>query len=141
MKTSVWLPLVGAITWAALLIPGAVYVPIGSQQYTGPDQDFTPNVRSTLVQLNGHGILILVALPLVLSCLAGVFLVVRSPVAQWAAWVCTGAVLAGAVLGTVTFLIGIFVMPGGALLSVACTNLHAHTFGRDGGLRTQPPGE
>jgi hypothetical protein len=118
MKRSVWLPLLGAIAWAALLLPGALYLPIGFQQYTG--------TRSTLVQLNGHGILLLVAVPLVLSCLAGTSLLVHAktgwPVARVVAWNFTGAVLAGAALGTVTFLIGIFVVPAGALLVVACAN-------------------
>jgi len=85
--------------WAALLLPGAVYVPLGGNQ--------TETSRSTLAHDNGYGILILVAVPLLLSCLAGIYLLVQaktgSPVAQRAAWVCAGAVL-----------IGIFVVPGGA---------------------------
>ncbi|HEY2214284.1 MAG TPA: hypothetical protein VGH31_04445 [Acidimicrobiales bacterium] len=121
-----WLPLLGAIAWAALLLPGALYLPIGFQQYTGTDPNHTSTVRSTLVQLNGHGILLLVAVPLVLSCLTAASLLLHGktgwPVTRVVAWNFTGAVLAGAALDTVTFLIGIFVVPAGGLLVVACAN-------------------
>ncbi len=86
-----------------------------------------PTSLVPLVQINGHRILLLVALPLVLSLLTVVALVLRATfgwkLAQWTAWVFTGAVLAGAAVGTVTFLIGIFVVPVGVLLAVACANL------------------
>ncbi len=121
-----WAPLLGAITWAALLLPGALYLPIGFQQYMGTDPNVTQPVRATLVQINGHGILLLVALPLLLSCLAAASLLIHAKtgrtLALVVAWNLTGAVLAGAALGTVTFLIGIFVVPAGALLVVACAN-------------------
>lgn len=126
MKRSSWLPLVGAIVWSSLLLPGAIYVPLGQPAEASFGPSGTPTSRVPLVQLNGHGILIVVAIPLVLSLLAGLSLMVHAGTdwqpARWAAWTFTGCVLAGAALGTVTFLIGIFVVPAGVLLVVACAN-------------------
>ena len=128
MKRSVWLPLLGAVTWAALLLPGAIYLPIGTQEPTASNPHLTSTGKVSLVHINGHGILIVVTIPLVLSLLAGISLVLQARTDRqlflWAAWVLTGAVLAGAVLGTVTFLIGIFVIPVGVLLAVASANVH-----------------
>jgi hypothetical protein len=127
MKRSAWLSLLGAIVWASLLLPGAIYLPIGqpAEVWFGPSG--TSTSRVPLVQLNGHGILIVVAIPLVLSLLAGLSLIVHARTvwqpARWAAWTVTGGVFAGAALGTVTFLIGIFVLPVGLLLAVACANV------------------
>ena len=64
---------------------------------------------SHATRLRGQGVLVLVAIPLVLSLLVALLylhMLEAWHLAERAAWALTGLVLAGAALGTVTFLIG-----------------------------------
>ncbi|QMU76441.1 hypothetical protein GXW83_12525 [Streptacidiphilus sp. PB12-B1b] len=80
--------------------------------------------RVSLVAADGHGVLLLVALPLLVSLLVGGLLRLavhrRSAPAAVAAWALAGAALAAAAVGSVTVLVGIFAAPVGALLLAAC---------------------
>lgn len=77
----------------------------------------------TLVQADGYRILILVAVPLLASVLVGLLLrraaTTGSRSAVVAARVVASLVLLGAVVGFLTFLIGIAAVPTGALLLAA----------------------
>jgi hypothetical protein len=128
MKRNVWLPLVGAISWAALLLPAALYLPIENPQSFSYQVDGHAVSRwVSLARGNGDRILIVVAIPLILTLVAAglLMLQVRSKrrIFGRGAW-CVGLlILAGAFVGTVTFLIGIFIVPGGVFLLISYTNL------------------
>ena len=88
------------MVWSALLIPAAIYVPIGtSSSSTNPVGNEMTNTRVPLVEINGHGILVLVALPLLFSLLASLCLNMHSTTRRsWTlgmAYVFAGLVLAG----------------------------------------------
>jgi hypothetical protein len=122
--------LVGVATaWAALLFPAAFLVPFGYVQ--GPNGTETERGMVPLVQVLGHGILVLVAIPLVVALLVTGLLVLRertsSRTAEVSAWALSIGLAAAAVLGTVTFLIGMYVLPVAGLLIAACANSSALT--------------
>jgi hypothetical protein len=106
-----------AVAWSAALIPAALFLPIANQQST--------SVRRwmTLTQNSGPGILWIPILTLVAALLAA-YLVVRQAHNDGlgSSRVATGLgvlVLLGAVAGTVTFLIGIFLVPTAVLILLA----------------------
>jgi len=73
MTRNVSLPLVAAICWAALLLPASLYIPIENPQnlsYQVHGQTVSRWV--SLVRGNGDWILLIVAIPLVLSLVAAV---------------------------------------------------------------------
>ncbi len=119
------LALAGAVAWSALLVPLAFILPVetpsGAAVATaGP----TMVAMEPLVRVQGHRVLVVVATPLVLS-LVVVLSTVLSECRGWAvagglAWMVSVALTAAAVVGTVTFLIGIYVLPVGTLLVVSC---------------------
>jgi peptidoglycan/LPS O-acetylase OafA/YrhL len=128
MTRNVSLPLVAAICWAALLLPASLYIPIENPQnlsYQVHGQTVSRWV--SLVRGNGDWILLIVAIPLVLSLVAAVLLILQARSKQrilaGAAWCLGFLILAGAFVGTVTFLVGIFVVPVGIFLIISCTNL------------------
>jgi hypothetical protein len=129
MKKNVWLPLVAAVGWAALLLPAALYIPIENpQRFSYQVDGHTVNRWVSLVRDNGDQILLVVAIPLILSLIATCFLTLQSRskgrVFGWIARCLGVLLLAGAFVGTATFLVGIFVVPGGVFLLVSCTNSH-----------------
>lgn len=91
--------------------------------------------RVTLVTHDGFTVLLLVAIPLLASLVVGLLLWLRagagSIAAGIAAWTLSVAVLTGAVVGFVTFLIGIAVIPNGILLVAACACITSSSNGRD----------
>jgi hypothetical protein len=128
MKRNVWLPLVGAISWAAILLPAALYLPIENpQSYSYEVDGHTVSRWVSLAQGNGDRILLVVAIPLILTLVAACLLMLQARskrrIFGRAAWCAGLLILAGAFVGTVTFLIGIFVVPGGVFLLISCTNL------------------
>ena len=134
--------LVGAaVAWSLLLLVLAVALPVVTPQSPPAFASSAPSSaaaasapaattvlaavpRVTLLADDGSGVLLLVALPSLLSLLVGLLLWLRvsrgSRAASGAAWGLAGVVTAAAVVGFVTFLIGIFVLPVGVLLLVAC---------------------
>jgi hypothetical protein len=80
--------------------------------------------RYSLVRLHGYRVLALVGIPLLLSLMVGLLLYIRrhlpSRTLDWVAWGLAATLLAGAIIGLLIFLVGIFVLPVGALLVVAC---------------------
>jgi hypothetical protein len=79
--------------------------------------------RFSLVHLHGYAVLVPAGIPLVGCLLVWVLLTTSLHRQQWAvvlAWTASIALTAAAVAGSVTFLIGGFVLPTGALLIAAC---------------------
>lgn len=148
-----------AIAWGVLLLALAGTLPIvtpqsppgtasatvtasGTVATTGPTTATSTSEqrRVTLVDDSGYRILWLVALPAVIALIVGVLLRRRPGVA---AWVLSGAVLLAGVVGFVTILIGIAIVPIGVLLLVACELAALSGAARSGstpGRRTIPPG-
>jgi hypothetical protein len=83
--------------------------------------------RESLVKANGKKVLALVAIPTIVAIVVGLLLWLRqrrkSKLAGISAWVLAVALLAAALVGFVTFLIGIYVVPVGVLLILACNNV------------------
>jgi len=124
MRRNVWIPLVAAIVWAALLLPASLYLPIENPQAFSHQVDGQTVERwVSLARGNGNGILLIVVIPLVLSILLLLQVGPQGRIFWWTAWCLGVLILAGAFVGTVTFLVGIFVAPVGACLLVSCANL------------------
>jgi hypothetical protein len=105
-----------AAAWCALLVAGALTVPV----YSSDDSGSSAGAGSdTLVGVNGTGALVAAALPLLVALACGVLLHLRcsrgSAAAHVAAWVLVGLLGAFAVLALLS--IGIFVVPAVALLA------------------------
>lgn len=127
MKRNVRLPLVAAIAWAALLLP---YTAIFHLELTPPiscGPDCTQLSTNLFFGVTGNRVYLLVAIPLIVSLAISLLIVILvrsvSAIAKWSDWFLAIIVLTGAVLGTVTFLVGIFVVLTGVLLCMACSNL------------------
>ncbi|MHA6758196.1 hypothetical protein [Streptacidiphilus sp. PAMC 29251] len=79
--------------------------------------------RYSLYHMNGPMVLLPAAIPLVVALLVGIVLYVgRHGDRSWTlpvAWTLSGALLCAAVVGFLTFLIGLFVIPTGGLLAAA----------------------
>ena len=75
----------------------------------------------SLVAVHGYTVLALTAIPLLIAIIVGLLLVTLPP-SRWAtivAWILSGALGLAGLAGTVTFLIGIFVLPTAGLLIAA----------------------
>jgi hypothetical protein len=121
---SVRIPLLVAIAWSVALIPGAQFLPIedpesAAYQFHGE----TINRWISLAQGNGTGILWIPITTLVLTLVAAYFLILQTRSnSRVPSRVATGigvVILLGAVAGTVTFLVGIFLAPAGVLVLLA----------------------
>jgi hypothetical protein len=120
--------LAGATGWSALLIPLAFLMPVESARYSpinsGANQS---RAMESLVTINGRRILLVVVIPLLVSLIILGLLIMRQQfrwaAAGWLAWILSIGLLAAAVLGMVTFLIGVYVLPSGALLVACCGSL------------------
>jgi hypothetical protein len=124
MNRSVRNLLVAAISWSAALIPGALFLPIGdpenlAYQFHGE----TVNLWVSLTRINGTGILWIPIVTLILTLIAAYCLALQvrsnSQAPSLAAIGIGAVILVGAVVGTVTFLIGIFLAPGAIFLLFA----------------------
>jgi hypothetical protein len=120
--------LAGATAWSALLLPVAFLLPVESAPYKPLDPiTYQSGAMESLVTVNGPRILLLVVVPLIVSLTTVGLLIMRQQF-RWAAagciaWILSIGLLAAAVLGTVTFLIGVYVLPSGALLVACCGSL------------------
>lgn len=151
LDPSVLLLLAAAVGWSVLLLICAITVPVVTVQSppatstasahsplsTAPRVDSsTPSAvvsasrRVTVRQRYGGSGIAVAAAPGAVSVLVSTLLVgsltVRRRIFAAAAWGLSGALLAAAVVGFVTFLIGIVVVPTGALLVAACMRASAH---------------
>jgi hypothetical protein len=114
-----------ATGWSALVVIGAAWLPIETVDTGRPGVQ----PRYTLVHQHGYGVLLPASIPL-LTCLIVALLLSHRPgrIELGCAWVLSSALTLAAIAGTVTFLIGIFVLPPGALL-MAATALARQTSG------------
>jgi hypothetical protein len=106
-----------AVGWGVVILILAIVYPIESIN-TG--RAGVQPMRS-LVAVNGYGVLPAVAIPLLIAIVVGLLHVTR-PGARWATiagWILSGALLLASLVGFVTFLIGIYVLPTSALLIAA----------------------
>jgi len=123
-----WVALTAFATgWSGLLLVLAFVLPVESDDEGEPitgAPGWMSYPKRPLVHVNGAGVLWIVAIPL-FTCLlvAGLLLIHRR--LGWApAWLSavtlSGLLSLAGVLGTVTFLVGVFVIPSGGLLLCAC---------------------
>lgn len=122
--------LFGAIGWAATLLPLALVLPVESPPYRPSGGGAAAgDAMESLVRVQGIRILLVVMIPLAVSLAVGVLLAVEVKrgwaVAGWSAWGLAVGLTAVAVLGTVTFLIGIYVLPTGITLVWCCRSQRA----------------
>jgi hypothetical protein len=120
--------LAGATAWSALLIPLAFLLPVESAPYSSLDPNkYQLGAMESLVTVNGPRILLVVVIPLIGSLISIGLLIMREQfrwaLPGWLAWIVSIGLLAAGVLGTVTFLIGVYVLPSGALLVACCGSL------------------
>jgi uncharacterized membrane protein YgcG len=106
-----------AIGWGVVILILAIVYPVESVDTGRPG---VQPMRS-LVAVNGYGVLLEAAIPLLIAIVVGLLRVTR-PRARWATtitWILSGALLLASLAGAVTFLIGIYVLPAAALLILA----------------------
>ena len=122
MRTRTTVALALAAVWGAGLLVAALVLPVYDEASTSLAPDGSTVARSgsaTLVEVNGAGVLVVAAAPLVAAIGVALLLRARSrhPAAGVAAWGVV-AVLAGlAVVGLLS--IGVFFVPAVAALAVA----------------------
>ena len=109
--------LAGAVVWSVLLI-GVGFLPTYESESVSSAGVVTRS-SETLVSENGAGVLLLLAVPLLVSLAVTVMLTRRSPGGLVVAWVLTGVLGFFNLLALLT--IGIVVVPVTAALAVACT--------------------
>src|ERR1700677_4032555 len=127
MNRKVRRPLNGALVWAAALIPGALFVPIGDpESLTYQFHGETVNRWVSLTRINGTGILWIPILTFVLTFTVAYCLALQARrnnrVPSLIATGIGAVILLGAVVGTVTFLVGIFLAPAAAFILFASDN-------------------
>lgn len=110
-----------AAGWGVLLLGLAMVLPVEiDESYNKPGVQ----PMFSLVHINGTRVLWLVAIPLATAVAVGVLLFLhrrrRWRITQMLAIVAAGALTVAGVVGTVTFLIGIYVIPCGVILIAAC---------------------
>jgi len=148
LRDPVFLLVGAAVAWGILLVVLAGVVPVVTRQSppgtgsatvtaSGTVVTTTPvagpavseQARITLVRDSGYRILGLVALPTVAALIVGLLLwrragvrtaSERSTTTSVAAWVLSALVLLAGIVGFVTILIGVAVVPVGVLLLLAC---------------------
>lgn len=128
MRRRVWIPLIEGILWSVLLLPTALFLPIEDpQSFAYQLHGKTVYRWVSLVRANGVSILWVVTIPLVISLMVACLVILQYnfgwKIAGWAAQVMAIVLLIGAFVGTITFLVGIFIVPAGVLLLVTSNNL------------------
>jgi hypothetical protein len=120
---TVRLQVVAAIAWSAALIPGALFLPIANTQRSAAQLRAGDHPWISLTQSSGTGILWIPCVTLLLTLMAAYLLErqVHSDglgPSRLASGI--GAIVAlGAITGTVTFLIGVFLAPTAVLILLA----------------------
>lgn len=108
-----------AMVWGVLLIVLGIVLPV----YTVSSTHGGAQPRHSLVRVFGYRVLALVAIPLLISIVVGSLLRFgRAGDRRWpgiVAWIMAGATIVGAIVGFLTFVIGIYVLPIGILLWLA----------------------
>jgi hypothetical protein len=131
------IPLIVAIAWSAALIPAALYLPIEDpQNFAYQLHGKTIYQWISLTRDNGAGILWIPIVTLALVLVAAFFLVLQTRSgSRVTSRVATGVgvvILIGAIAGTITFLIGIFLAPSAVLVIVAsATSRHGQALSRN----------
>jgi hypothetical protein len=118
---------VAAGGWAGLLLVLAFVLPVESDNHGVPIKGapgWTSYPKRSLVHVNGSSVLWIVAIPLVTCLLVGGLLVLHRRYGWVPAWMLSitlsGLLVLAGVVGTVTILVGILVIPSGVLLLGAC---------------------
>lgn len=120
---TVRLQVIAAIVWSAALIPGALFLPIANVQRSAAQLRAGAHSWISLTQSNGPGLLWIPSLTLLLTLVVAYLLerqvhsggLLPSRLASG-----IGAIVVlGAIAGTVTFLIGIFLAPTAVLILLA----------------------
>lgn len=124
-RTATWSPVaeilsVCAMGWGILVLLLTIVLPIETV-YSGHDGR---QPRYSLVEVHGSSVLLPASVPRAVAITVGLLLYFGHgrTWGRWAviiAWILAGLLLLAAVIGLVTFLIGIFVVPSGALLIAA----------------------
>ena len=113
--------------WAGLLLVLAFVLPVESDNQGVPIKGapgWTSYPKRPLVHVNGLSVLWIVAIPLITCLLVGGLLVLHQRSGWATAWMwsitLSGLLVLAGVVGTVTILVGILVIPSGVLLLCAC---------------------
>lgn len=112
-----------AAVWGVVLLSLAVFLPIETPNNNS-------NAQYSLVHIHGYGIFWVVGVPLATAVVVWSLLQIRSGPAiprwaLWTAWILSGAILAAAVIGFLTIVIGIYVAPSGLALVAAVANANS----------------
>ena len=111
-----------AVAWGVLLTLLAIWLPV----YTVNSNHAGLQPRHSLVRVFGYRVLLLAAVPFVISVVVALLLRLRvATQRRWPAIVASAlawAILVAAIVGSVTFLIGIYVLPVGVLLCLATSS-------------------
>jgi hypothetical protein len=132
LRRAEWVALTIALSWSAALLAAAALAP-AYQSTTQTSSGTVTHQSATLVDENGSGVLLIIAVPLLVTVIVGYALWRRGARrgAGPIAWTFTG-LLAG--FNLVAMLsIGPFIMPVTACLAVACTIRQARPHGEAGG--------
>jgi hypothetical protein len=123
-----------ACLWGIGLIVAAVLVPVYSSQTVSLDGGTTASSSSTLVEVNGAGVLIPVSVPAAVAFLVWIALRRKCTrggrISAYVAWSLIGILFALSVLAILS--IGLFILPVAGLLAGAAG---LTPFGRPGALR------
>ena len=116
-----------AAGWGGLLLVLAFVLPVESDNQGEPIKGapgWTSYPKRPLVHVNGLSVLWIVAIPLITCLLVGGLLVLHQRSGWAPAWMLSitlsGLLVLAGVVGTVTILVGILVIPSGVLLVCAC---------------------
>jgi Protein of unknown function (DUF2510) len=126
-----------ALAWSALLLVLAVVLPV----YTVNSSHAGLQPRHSLVRVFGYRVLLLVALPLLISAAVGALLRIsvttrrRGP--GTVAYAVSAATLLASIAGFVTIVIGVYAIPVGVLLCAASSTAASER--RAGRSRHDPP--
>lgn len=114
------LALLGAAAWGLLLVVAGFLVPAYQSTGMSSSGELTQS-SETLVGMNGPGVALVLALPLLVTVLVACALLLRARRAAIpVAWALTALLAVFNVLGMLT--IGVFIVPVTAALVVACTS-------------------
>jgi hypothetical protein len=108
-----------AVGWGALLLVLAVLLPV---ETVASDRAGRQPMRS-LTAVHGYRVLALVCVPLVIAVIVAALLRSDAAGATALAWLLSSLLALGAVAGTVTFLIGSYVLPMAIFVVVACARV------------------
>ena len=117
----------GAVSWSALLLALAFVLPVESDDHGEPIEGhpgWLNYPKRPLVQVNGLSVLWIVAIPLITCLTVGGLLVLHRQLGWTPLWLVaitlSGLLTLTGIVGTVTILVGVLVIPSGALLLCAC---------------------